>query len=161
MNEIEAKSVQWRLAFLRRTRELFDDQLRQAQKLKRFPGFGVGDVRGLVWFRMRSEVCPYCEEPLRLEQVVVGHRWPIARGGRFSFQNLEVICRDCALLRGGLDAQEYREVWGMLHGWARPVRENFLDRLRAGARIVPVRLPPVGSLEWFTGKKKPRLRLVE
>ena len=66
-------------------------------------------------------------------------------------RNLLVCCDLCCQARGVLDDKEFREICQLIAHWPRPVRQNFLTRLRAGASAAKGELPVPGSLEWFTG----------
>jgi hypothetical protein len=112
-------------------------------------------LRDLLEARLADPVCPYCLGPFSAGTYALEHQVPIARGGRFTFRNLEVTCRDCSVVRGALDRQELRELWALMRTWPRPVLNEFLARLKAGAPLVTATLPAPGALEWFTGSDEP------
>jgi hypothetical protein len=109
------------------------------------------DLRALVENHLTGAVCPYCRGPLRAGTFALGFKVPLCRGGRFTFKNLDVCCPDCMLLKGVLDAQEFRDLLRLVGQWAKPVQRHFRNQLEAGARVPQPDLPAVGSLEWFTG----------
>jgi 5-methylcytosine-specific restriction endonuclease McrA len=115
--------------------------------------YRLDDLGGLAEWQLAQGVCPYCRGPLTASNFAIGHKVPPTRAGKFSFRNLEVICRDCHAAKGVLDYQEFRELWILMRAWPKPVRGHFLGQLQRGAR--PATLPPVGSLEWFTGSTEP------
>ncbi len=135
-----------RMIYLRRTRIIYDRQLAEARGSGRRLGYSLADLRGFLALRLLRGRCTYCGERLDVQQIEADYLIPINRGGRFSFSNLDAMCHDCFLLRAGLDAQEFRQMWHVLHEWARPLRWHFIDRLRAGTRIVPA-APPFGNDE--------------
>jgi hypothetical protein len=139
-----------RAVFWQRTANYFEEQQRQARCAGRSLRYRLEDVRSLVERHLARPLCPYCHGLLTAASFVVGLRTPSQRGGRFSVKNLEVICGDCVVLKGVLDTQEFRELRLLLNGWAKPVRKDFLARLRAGSALVRSKLPPIDSLEWFT-----------
>jgi 5-methylcytosine-specific restriction endonuclease McrA len=126
-----------RLIYLRRTRAIYDRQREQARLVDRTLGYSLADLRGFLALRLLRGRCTYCGEGLNVQHIEAGYLIPINRGGRFSFSNLDAMCSDCFLLRGGLDAQEFRQIWHVLHEWARPLRRHFVERLRAGTIMVP------------------------
>jgi 5-methylcytosine-specific restriction endonuclease McrA len=134
------------MIYLRRTRALYDRQQEQARLLNRTLGYSLADLRGFLALRLLRGRCTYCGEGLDVQHIEADYLIPINRGGRFSFSNLDAMCPDCFLLRGGLDAQEFRQIWHVLHEWARPLRRHFIDRLRAGTIMVPA-APSFGNLE--------------
>jgi 5-methylcytosine-specific restriction endonuclease McrA len=125
-----------RMIYLRRTRAIYDRQLEQARSLGRRLGYSLADLRGFLALRLLRGRCSYCGEPVNVQNIEADYLIPISRGGRFSFSNLDAMCQDCFILRAGLDAQEFRQIWHVLHEWARPLRRHFIDRLRAGTMIV-------------------------
>jgi hypothetical protein len=148
-------ALKQRAIFLERTLVAFESLRRQARGAGQLLRFDVHDLRGLVEKRLEESVCPYCQGQLTPADFALDYKNPIARGGKFTFKNLQVCCADCQLLKGALDAQEYVELLRLAASWARPVQKYFLARWRIGADLVPVNLPRVGSLEWFTGAAEP------
>jgi 5-methylcytosine-specific restriction endonuclease McrA len=132
------------MIYLRRTRAIYDRQREQAHLLDRALGYSLADLRGFLALRLLRGRCTYCGERLDVERIEADYLIPINRGGRFSFSNLDAMCPDCFLLRGGLDAQEFRQIWHVLHDWASPLRRHFIDRLRAGTVLVPA-FPAFGN----------------
>jgi 5-methylcytosine-specific restriction endonuclease McrA len=126
-----------RMVYLRRTRVIYDRQREQARLVDRRLGYSLADLRGFLALRLLRGRCTYCGERLDVQRIEADYLIPISRGGRFSFSNLDGMCQDCFLLRAGLDAQEFRQIWHVLHEWARPLRRHFIDRLRAGTIMVP------------------------
>jgi len=135
-----------RTVYLRRTRAIYDRQREQARAVDRKLGYSLADLRGFLALRLLRGRCTYCGERLDVPHIEADYLIPIGRGGRFSFSNLDAMCTDCFLLRAGLDAQEFRQMWHVLHEWARPLRRHFIDRLRAGTIVVPA-APPFGNNE--------------
>jgi 5-methylcytosine-specific restriction endonuclease McrA len=113
-----------RMTYLRRTRAIYDRQREQAHLLDRTLGYSLADLRGFLALRLLRGRCTYCGERLDVQRIEADYLIPIRRGGRFSFSNLDAMCSDCFLLRAGLDAQEFRQIWHVLHEWARPLRRH-------------------------------------
>jgi 5-methylcytosine-specific restriction endonuclease McrA len=135
-----------RMIYLRRTRVIYDRQQEQARLVERRLGYSLADLRGFLALRLLRGQCTYCGEGLNVQNIEADFLIPISRSGRFSFSNLDGMCQDCFLLRAGLDAQEFRQIWHVLHEWARPLRRHFIDRLRAGTLVVPA-APSFGNEE--------------
>jgi hypothetical protein len=135
--------------------EAYDAHRQGARAHGRCLSYRLEDLYALVARHLDRPVCPYCHGPFTAATLALGHKVPIARGGRFLFKNLDVCCQGCHLLKGVLDHQEFRELLQLIHTWPRPVGNNFLARLRAGTPVTGSVLPPVGSLEWFTGSTEP------
>jgi hypothetical protein len=148
-----------RAALRRLTQETFETQKGRARGAGKFLLYGLEDLRAFVELQLARPVCPYCQGPYAPATLAIDYKVPIARRGRCILRNLEVCCRDCHALKGVLDAQEFRELLHLIGGWAKPVRQQFLARLRAGSPLVGVELPAVGSLEWFTGAAAPHAPL--
>jgi hypothetical protein len=136
-------------AFVHDIDAVYAEHQRQARAVGRWLMYGLEDLRALVQKELAKSVCGYCQAALTTATVVVGHKDPIERGGKFSFRNLEVCCRECQVLKGVLDGQEWRQLLTSMQSWPKPIRKLFQARLRAGAGMVPAKLPPVGSLAWF------------
>jgi hypothetical protein len=144
-------TVTERLHLLQSTREFFESQKQQARAAGKCLTYTLDDLHGLLEKHLAEPNCSFCAQTLSAGQVTLGHRVPIGRGGRFTFKNIEVSCRSCAVARGVLDDQEFRELLLVAAGWPKPVRNDFFQRLRAGTALVATTLPAHGSLEWFTG----------
>ncbi len=117
--------------------------------------YSLEDLRNLLEMRLADPVCPYCLGPFTAASYALEYQAPIARGGKFTFRNLEITCHDCSLMKGILDRQEFRELWAAMRSWPKPVRNNFVARLKSGALLVSSNLPSPGALEWFTGSDEP------
>jgi 5-methylcytosine-specific restriction endonuclease McrA len=148
-------TTQDRALLWQRTQEWFDALKRQARAAGTCPAFRLDELVALVERHLTRPTCPYCRGTFTVATMALGHPTPIARGGRFSLRNVEVCCHDCHLLRGPLDAQEYRELRLLLATWPRPIQKRFLAGLQAVQALSQPPLPPVGSLEWFTGADEP------
>jgi hypothetical protein len=142
-----------RAVFLERTANSFWTLRQQAREAGKIVTYKLDDLRGLVERTLGDRGCPYCRGPVTVGSFVTGCKVPLERGGRGSFRNLEVFCTDCHVLKGILDASEYREMLQLVQSWAKPVRNHFLARLRSGHATG---LPRPGCLEWFTGAPAPR-----
>jgi 5-methylcytosine-specific restriction endonuclease McrA len=141
---------EWSL-LLRRSGEQYESQKRRARAAGQCILYRLEDLRGLLEKSLAEAVCVYCRQPFSAASYALDHKLPVARGGRFSFRNLDVSCQDCNAIKGVLDSQELRELLIVVNGWPKPVRKNFLARLKAGTLQVADALPPHGALEWFTG----------
>jgi 5-methylcytosine-specific restriction endonuclease McrA len=148
-------TLQERAVFLARSADQYQSEKARARAAGKCLLYRLEDLRDLLEARLAKPVCPYCLEPFAAATYVLDHQLPVARGGKFTFRNLDVTCHDCSLLKGVLDRQEFRELCGLVRGWPKPVRNNFLARLKAGSLLVSNRLPASGALEWFTGSDEP------
>jgi 5-methylcytosine-specific restriction endonuclease McrA len=144
-----------RALFLARCRDQYQSQKARARGAGKCLLYSLEDLRELLEARLAEPVCPYCLGPFTARSYALEHQIPIARGGKFTFRNLDVTCHDCSVIKGVLDRQEFRELWALMRTWPKPVLKTFLARLRAGAPIVPDTLPAPGALEWFTGSDEP------
>jgi hypothetical protein len=144
-------TVTERLRLLQVCREFFQLQKEESRAAGKILGYRLEDLQSLVERFFVQPVCPYCRQVLRPADAMLTYRVPICRGGKFSFRNVEMLCRDCQHLRTPLDSGEFRELLELVHSWPKPVQNFFLGRLRAGDPSALPSLPPVGSLEWFTG----------
>ncbi len=143
-----------RARFLRRSREFFESLASQVRSAGHGLACRLDDVRSFLEMRLARGRCPYCGGPLGPGDFVLDLQVPPSRGGRFTFRNLDVLCSECQAARGPLIGPEFRELLLLAAGWAKPVRNAFLARLRAGT-ATGAPLPPRGSLEWFTGSAEP------
>jgi hypothetical protein len=134
--------------FLQQTAEWFATTKCAARAAGKFIAYRLEDVRSLAERHFADDTCPYCLGPLRVANFTLDYKIPIARGGKYIFKNIEVCCRDCRLLKGVLDIQEFRELLRLVFSWPKPIQNDFRARLQTGAGCP---LPPMGSLEWFTG----------
>jgi hypothetical protein len=139
-----------RALFLARSGEAFRALCDRARGLGKCLTYRLDDVRGLIEKHFERGSCPYCRCPLTAAAFVLDHKLPLARGGKLTFKNLDVSCRRCHGLKGVLDSQEFRDLVALVSGWPKPVQRQFLSRLWAGSDIVPLSLPRLDSLEWFT-----------
>jgi 5-methylcytosine-specific restriction endonuclease McrA len=140
--------------FWQRTQEWYDAVRREARAAGAYPSYSLEELRTLVEKYLGRPRCPYCQSPLTVATMALAHRTPIVRGGRYTLRNLEICCPECQLLRGLLDAQEYRELRLLVNTWPRPIQKRLLAGLRAMAESARS-VPPVGTLEWFTGSDQP------
>jgi 5-methylcytosine-specific restriction endonuclease McrA len=145
------KTLKEQTNFLQQTRETFDSHQRRARAAGRCVSYRLEDVRALVEKQLALAICPYCRGPLDVATFVLDHKVPSVRGGKFTFKNLEICCRECHLFKGVLDHHEFRELLQLMATWPRPVQQHFRACLVAAADLTPAHLPPVGSLRWFTG----------
>jgi 5-methylcytosine-specific restriction endonuclease McrA len=136
--------------FWQRTQDWFNAFKRQARAAGTCLTYRLEDLRTLVEKQLARPYCPYCQGPFTLATMALTHKTPIVRGGKFTYRNLEVCCPDCHLLRGVLDAQEYRELRLLIATWPRPVQTRFLAGLKTAQSLAQPDLPRVGALEWFT-----------
>ncbi len=148
-------TVPERARFWQRSADDYEDHRRQARRLGKVVCYSLDDFRTFAERRLDGGTCPYCRGPLGVPAFAVGLRVQPARRGKFTLRNLEVCCSDCHLLKSVLDGDEFAELVALVRGWPKPVAKHFLARLRAGAALVPARLPAPGSLEWFTGSDQP------
>jgi hypothetical protein len=137
-----------RILLWRRAAILYESLRQRARQAGKCLGYSSLDLAGFLECRLTDHACPYCAGPLSVENFVLEDGVPILRGGRHTLRNLGLCCPDCHVLKGTLDAHEFRELRALLAGWPRPVQADFLARLRAGAGAA-LPLPPVGSLDWF------------
>jgi hypothetical protein len=122
--------------FLARTRTFYETHLACADAHGTDVFYSLEDVRGAAEPHLRQQACPVCRGPLRAANLVIEHKVPPARGGRYTLRNLLVICRGCAVLKGALDHQEFRELLSLMSHWPRGIRAHFCKQLRAGASLV-------------------------
>jgi hypothetical protein len=139
-----------RSLFWQRTRDWFDALKRQARAIGTCPTYRLEDLRDLVERYLVKPRCPYCQGIITVATMMLISRTPFARRGRFTLRNLEVCCPECYILRGLLDAQEYRELRLLVGTWPRPVQKRFFTSLKASQAMAQAPLPRCGSLEWFT-----------
>jgi 5-methylcytosine-specific restriction endonuclease McrA len=144
-----------RALFLARCRDQYQSQKARARAAGKCLLYSLEDLRDLLEARLAEPVCPYCLGPFGAGTYALEHQVPLARGGKFTFRNLDVTCHDCGVIRGALDRQEFRELWGLMRTWPKPVQKEFVARLKAGAPLVARALPAPGALEWFTGSDEP------
>ncbi len=141
-----------RAEFLHETRDAFDAHCSCARAAGKYVFYRLEDLRGVVETYLRRGDCPYCSGLLKIDNLVVGHKVPSTRGGKYTLRNLCVSCRDCSVIKGALDEQEFRELLALISQWPRALQRHFCKQLRAGASLVRTALPVCGSLAWFTGK---------
>ncbi len=141
--------------FLEQVRTYWEAHRRQARAAGICVTYDLEDLRSLVQHHLAQGVCPSCQGPVTPTNFAVAHKVPIARGGKFTFRNLQVCCRECAGCQGILDAQEFRELLLLVRAWPKPVQRLFRARLAAAAEGSAADLPRPGSLEWFTGADDP------
>ena len=141
--------------FLEQVRTCWEAHRRQARAAGTCVTYDLEDLRSLVEHHLAQGVCPHCQGPVTPTNFAVAHKIPIARGGKFTFRNLQVCCRECAGCKGILDAQEFRELLLLVRAWPKPVQKLFRASLAAAAAGIVADLPRPGSLEWFTGSDQP------
>jgi hypothetical protein len=141
--------------FLEQISTAWELHRRQARAAGTCVAYRLDDLRSVVEHHLAQGVCPYCRGPVTPTNFAIDHKIPIARGGKFSFRNLEICCRECAACKGVLDAQEFRELLLLVRTWPKPVQKLFRARLAAAAAGSTADLPRPGSLEWFSGSDQP------
>jgi hypothetical protein len=141
-------SLDERACFLRRTALAFHNEQSLARQARKALLYSLDDLRGLVARYLGERGCPYCRGSVTTASFVLGHKLAIARGGKFSFRNLDVCCKRCGILKGDLAASEFRELMQLTSTWPRQVREHFLAQLRLGAQLSP---PPVPHFDHRNG----------
>lgn len=137
--------------FLEQVRVFWEAHRRQARAAGTCVTYDLEDLRSLVQHHLAQGICPTCQGAVTPTNFAVAHKVPIARGGKFTFRNLQVCCRECAGCKGILDAQEFRELLLLVRAWPKPVQKVFRASLAAAAAGIAADLPRPGSLEWFTG----------
>lgn len=144
-------SISERSLFLERTAQIFECHRRWARSIGKILHYHLEEFRTFIESRLADRHCPYCRAVLRPADFRLEHKVPINRQGRFQLKNLVVCCVACQKAKSVLDDTEFRDMLAVLSTWPKPVERHFLARLRAGTGAVSGELPPVGSLEWFTG----------
>jgi 5-methylcytosine-specific restriction endonuclease McrA len=94
------------------------------------------ELRRVVDDHLAMKECPYCLQPLTIENFSVDHARPISRGGGWEASNLCVCCRRCNEGKGQLTGREWMQLRDVLRSWnAEEAERDVLRRLRAGGRI--------------------------
>lgn len=129
----------WHRRVRTRSYQIFVHQRRAAEKLKRALDFDLPWLReqvvcALTVVERRS--CRYCGDRLSPATFSLDHRTPVARGGSFSQENLQVVCLKCNQAKGNLTSSEYQQLNDMLGSWPKEAKADVLRRLSAGGRAL-------------------------
>ncbi len=118
--------------FARRTYAIYRHQeIRHKGKLP----YTLDDLRTIVREMLEAQECPYCTQPLTIENFSVDHGIPLSRGGASTIDNLIVCCRRCNEAKGNLTGGEYARLRQFTLPWHEQARKDLFRRLRAGGRI--------------------------
>jgi 5-methylcytosine-specific restriction endonuclease McrA len=128
-----------RRVFMARTANVFRHQREVAKK------HGLGVDFDLAW--LRNEVlcattitdrrnCRYCGDRITVKTFSLDHRMPVARGGTFSKENVQIVCHKCNGAKGNLTASEYQQLLDVLTSWPKEAKTDVVRRLRAGGRTL-------------------------
>jgi len=93
--------------------------------------YGQAELEALA---AAAKTCCYCKAALGFD-LQFDHRTPTSRpGGDFALSNLVVCCRRCNLLKGQLDAGEFRLLRELLAKLHPAAAEDLQRRLLAGGQ---------------------------
>lgn len=51
--------------------------------------------------------CAICGKPVKFDKLTIDHKMPLSNGGANEMCNLQLACRECNLMKNGLNAQEF------------------------------------------------------
>ena len=115
--------------FLKRTSQLFRNHKARAARDHLRLGYTLEEIRS----KARAAVtCPYCQRCLTTESFSLDHRKPVARGGAWTMQNLEVCCRRCNEAKHVLDNEEMAALMVVVLRMSPQAQSSIFTRLRAG-----------------------------
>jgi len=130
--------------FMKRTLSIYGGMRARRRKLE-----GQADKQlpfSLAHLRLRIEnalqgayPCRFCKVPLTIKNISPDHKIPVERGGKWSMQNIELICLSCNHCKGRLTAVEFRRLYNTLLEFDPPQRNEVVGRLKAGASVVRLR----------------------
>lgn len=53
--------------------------------------------------------CAICGEPIGFKNLTLNHKVPLSKGGTNEFENLQLACRECNLMKKGLTEKEFQK----------------------------------------------------
>lgn len=51
--------------------------------------------------------CAICGKPVKYKKLTIDHNIPLSKGGTNEMSNLQLACRECNLMKSGLNTQEF------------------------------------------------------
>jgi hypothetical protein len=122
----------WR-TFARQTQELYARLTRRARESEQALDYALENLQLSILAGL-DVACPHCGKVYGLESWAVTYVTSLDRGpGGFTFRNLVVTCKRCALARGTLRVDVWLDVLTSLNAEADDQAERFIDRLVSSA----------------------------
>lgn len=121
--------------FKRRTATLYSNHRKRAAKTRETPAYNLDELRKHLE-PMLEQGCSYCGCELTEATFTADHIQPTSRNGRWELRNLCLCCAECNQSKSTLTGEEYRSLRAVMAQWHPWVRQKFLARLRAGARVI-------------------------
>jgi 5-methylcytosine-specific restriction endonuclease McrA len=124
--------------FMSKTLGIYNGQQHRKRKELENPkatlDFTLQELRDLVAAALGTP-CPYSGVKLSLSNLSVDHATPIARGGTWALDNLEVITSASNFRKGSLTSTEYKKfVHGLEKGFAPEAVTDIFRRLTLGGK---------------------------
>ena len=102
--------------------------------------YGIKDVeRSFIekWIK-ESEICPYCNTAINIDDYSIDHLQPRSRGGPDTFDNLHLVCKSCNVMKGNLTDSEFKELLAFLND--KPsIKAILKQRLKASGFLMNMR----------------------
>jgi 5-methylcytosine-specific restriction endonuclease McrA len=121
-----------RKTLLDRCKSTLRSQKARAKKYGAYVAYGAEDLVAIV-----PPACPWCSRKLTPGTINFDHCIPIARGGKWTVENLSAICGSCNRRKGALNVMEYGQLIRFLAEMTQArgddfAEKNILARLAAG-----------------------------
>jgi 5-methylcytosine-specific restriction endonuclease McrA len=70
-----------------------------------------------TWLKSCLFKCGYCSCDLDMKTFGIDHAIPVSRGGSLLINNLKECCRNCNLIKGSLNPQEFNSLITLIHSF--------------------------------------------
>lgn len=80
-------------------------------------------------FEIYGTKCQYCDEVLRVENISIDHIKPDFRGGKYTKDNADIICKRCNTRKDKLNKEEYKDLLDYLDSTSDVVKKYVLRKL--------------------------------
>ena len=120
--------------FTTRTYNAWSSHKRRAVEAKKCIDYTVADLRKMIK-EVIGYPCKYCGSRITEENFNCDHKEATSRGGSFSLDNVEIVCKRCNVIKGCMSSDEFSQLVALLSVWDIKAKCDVLRRLYAGGRL--------------------------
>lgn len=121
--------------FISRTRQVVANHRAKAKEKGQRCKYTLQEIREELIPFMASG-CWYCNEKITVKNFSLDHAIPISRLGKFTLDNLRIICLKCNQTKGALTDVEFSELLELAKKWPPEAQQDIRRRLRAGSKAL-------------------------
>ena len=120
-----------------RAASLYDRFIRAAREAQQPIGISRYQLKQKLWDALGTH-CSGCGEEITPKNMSADHATPLSQGGASSLENLNVLCRPCNEIKGGLNMKQFAELIAILGTWPITARAEIRGAIRMGRKGIRV-----------------------